>query len=88
MSTWVISFLDIEEAEFELESIRKEDEGKVEKIVGFFQVEDMFDFDNLGFKKTRDNFKVELYLIYIYCFVLCLSIPDAKAYLYCWYFVR
>ena len=50
----------------------------MEKIVGFFQVEDMFDFDNLGFTKTRDNFKVELYLIYIYCSVLCLSIPDAK----------
>ena len=55
----------------------------MEKIVGFFQVEDMFDFDNLGFTKTRDNLKVELYLIYIYCSVLCLSIPDAKAYLYC-----
>jgi hypothetical protein len=46
-----------EETEFELESIKKEDEGKAEKMSRFFEVEEMFDFDNLGFTNTRDNFK-------------------------------
>jgi hypothetical protein len=51
-------FCIFEETEFELESIKKEDEGKAEKMSRFFEVEEMFDFDNLGFTNTRDNFKV------------------------------
>ncbi len=50
-------FCIFEETEFELESIKKEDEGKAEKMSRFFEVEEMFDFDNLGFTNTRDNFK-------------------------------
>jgi hypothetical protein len=50
-------FCIFEETEFELESIKKEDEGKTEKMSRFFEVEEMFDFDNLGFTNTRDNFK-------------------------------
>ena len=36
----------------------KGQEGELEVVKEFFRVEDMFDFDNLGFTKTVDNFKV------------------------------
>ena len=57
--------------EFELESINREDEGKKEKVDRFFEVEEMFDFDNLGFTNTRDNFKVSI--LFCFCFLKELS---------------
>ena len=41
----------------------KEKVGEVEKVEQFFRVESMFDFDNLGFTHTVDNFKVYLVLV-------------------------
>jgi len=42
---------------FELACMVKEKVGEVEKVEQFFRVESMFDFDNLGFTHTVDNFK-------------------------------
>ena len=54
--------------EYELQIVKKDAEGAVcitkEKIFQFYRVEDMFDFDNVGFSKTVDNKK---YLICADC---------------------
>ena len=54
--------------EYELQIVKKNDEGVVliakEKLSQFYRVEDMFDFDNVGFSKTVDNMK---YLICADC---------------------
>jgi len=53
---------------YELQIVRKNEEGVVhiakEKLAQFYRVEDMFDFDNVGFSKTVDNMK---YLICADC---------------------
>jgi len=46
-----------EECEFELESMNKETAGQKEMVRQFFRVEDMFDFDNLGFTNTVGKYK-------------------------------
>jgi len=46
-----------EESEFELESMTKELVGQKETLTQFFRVDDMFDFDNLGFTNTVQNIK-------------------------------
>ena len=52
----------------ELQIVKKNDDGVVhiakEKLAQFYRVEDMFDFDNVGFSKTVDNMK---YLICADC---------------------
>ena len=54
--------------EYELQIVKKNDEGIVnivkEKLSQFYCVEDMFDFDNVGFSKTVENMK---YLICADC---------------------
>ena len=54
--------------EYELQIVKKNDEGVVhiakEKLSQFYRVEDMFDFDNVGFSKTVENMK---YLICADC---------------------
>ena len=47
-----------QECEFELESMNKETAGQKEVVRQFFRVEDMFDFDNLGFTNTVGKYKV------------------------------
>jgi len=42
------------ESEFQLAPFKKEQE---ENVKHFYRVEDMFDFDNLGFTHTVDNIK-------------------------------
>ena len=53
---------------YELQIVKKNDDGVVhiakEKLAQFYRVEDMFDFDNVGFSKTVDNMK---YLICADC---------------------
>ena len=53
---------------YELQIVKKNEEGVVhiakEKLAQFYRVEDMFDFDNVGFSKTVDNMK---YLICADC---------------------
>ena len=49
----------MKEFQFELESMIKETVGQKEMLNQFFRVEDMFDFDNLGFTNTVDTTKVE-----------------------------
>jgi len=46
-----------EEFQYELESMSKETVGQKEMVNQFFRVEDMFDFDNLGFTNTVDTTK-------------------------------
>ena len=46
-----------EEIECELDCIEKDREGDKEILKEFFRVEDMFDFDNLGFTNTVENRK-------------------------------
>lgn len=46
-----------EEFEFELESMTKETAGTKEVLGQYFRVEDMFDFDNMGFTNTVENIK-------------------------------
>ena len=54
--------------EYELQVVKKNDEGVVhiakEKLAQFYCVEDMFDFDNVGFSKNVDEVK---YLICADC---------------------
>ena len=54
--------------EYELQIVKKSDEGVVhiakEKLSQFYRVEDMFDFDNIGFSNTVDEVK---YLICADC---------------------
>eukprot|EP00088_Acartia_fossae_P062501 TRINITY_DN754_c0_g1_i1.p1 TRINITY_DN754_c0_g1~~TRINITY_DN754_c0_g1_i1.p1 ORF type:complete len:130 (-),score=30.70 TRINITY_DN754_c0_g1_i1:138-527(-) len=45
------------EIEFELTSFEKEKQGAKEKLNQFFKVEDMFQFDNIGFTNVVDNYK-------------------------------
>ncbi|XP_023330554.1 guanine nucleotide exchange factor MSS4 homolog [Eurytemora carolleeae] len=47
----------VSEPELELASFKTENAGQLEKLNEFFRVEDMFDFDNLGFTNTIDNLK-------------------------------
>ena len=47
-----------EESEYELESMTKDTVGKKEVLKQFFRVEDMFDFDNIGFTNTVETTKV------------------------------
>ena len=57
-----------DEKEFELQIVKKSDDGVIhiakEKLSQFYRVEDMFDFDNVGFSKTVDEVK---YLICADC---------------------
>jgi len=46
-----------EECEFELESMTKETAGTKEVLTQFYRVEDMYDFDNMGFTNTVQNIK-------------------------------
>jgi len=46
-----------EESEFELESMTKDTVGQKEVLKQFFRVEDMFDFDNIGFTNTVETTK-------------------------------
>ena len=46
-----------EETECELDCIEKAKKGEKEIVKEFFRVEDMFDFDNLGFTNTVGNRK-------------------------------
>eukprot|EP00090_Calanus_glacialis_P001256 TRINITY_DN10871_c0_g1_i1.p1 TRINITY_DN10871_c0_g1~~TRINITY_DN10871_c0_g1_i1.p1 ORF type:complete len:117 (-),score=27.67 TRINITY_DN10871_c0_g1_i1:83-433(-) len=46
-----------EESQYELESMNKETVGQKEMLKQFFRVEDMFDFDNVGFTNTVDTTK-------------------------------
>jgi len=46
-----------EETEYELESMSKETVGQKEAVNQFYRVEDMFDFDNVGFTNTVDTTK-------------------------------
>ena len=54
--------------EYELQIVKKNENGVAhiakEKLSQFYRVEDMFDFDNVGFSKTVDNMK---YLICADC---------------------
>jgi len=54
--------------EYELQIVKKNDQGAIhmtkEKLSQFYRVEDMFDFDNVGFSNTVDNMK---YLICADC---------------------
>nr|AQS22668.1 guanine nucleotide exchange factor mss4 [Pseudodiaptomus poplesia] len=47
----------VDDVECELVSMRKEDAGLVEKVTQFYKVDDMFQFDNVGFTHTKDNIK-------------------------------
>ena len=53
---------------FELQAVKKNADGIIqiskEKLSQFYRVEDMYDFDNVGFSKTVDNVK---YLICADC---------------------
>ena len=46
-----------EEIECELDCIEKDKQGQKEIVREFFRVDDMFDFDNLGFTNTVENRK-------------------------------
>ena len=46
-----------QEFEYELESFEKDKQGQKETLTRFFEVGDMFQFDNLGFTKTVGNTK-------------------------------
>ena len=46
-----------EEIQCKLECIEKDRQGEEETVTEFFRVEDMFDFDNLGFTNTVGNMK-------------------------------
>jgi len=46
-----------EEISYELESISKDKEGQKEVVKQFLRIEDMFDFDNIGFTNTVDSTK-------------------------------
>jgi len=46
-----------EVSEFSLESMTKGQEGEKEVVSQFYRVEDMFDFDNIGFTNTVENKK-------------------------------
>ena len=54
--------------EYELQIVKKNGQGSIhitkEKLSQFYRVEDMFDFDNVGFSNTVDNMK---YLICADC---------------------
>jgi len=45
------------EFEFELVSMKKENEGEKERVTKFYRVDDMFHFDNIGFSNTVGNYK-------------------------------
>jgi len=46
-----------EETEFELQSMKKDTAGTAELLDQFYRVEDMFDFDNMGFTNTVEHIK-------------------------------
>eukprot|EP00092_Neocalanus_flemingeri_P005988 GFUD01006450.1.p2 GENE.GFUD01006450.1~~GFUD01006450.1.p2 ORF type:complete len:131 (-),score=46.08 GFUD01006450.1:84-434(-) len=46
-----------EESQYELESMNKDTVGQKEVLNQFFKVEDMFDFDNIGFTNTVETTK-------------------------------